>query len=206
MIDYQLQMKAHDEMQPGERLLWSDQPDPARHLKRNLAVSLFSIPWTAFAVFWTIAAAGFKVPDFSNFGIHIIFPLFGIPFVLVGLGMLTSPYRAFRKARRTVYAITNRRAMIIHFGRSKLVQSYFERDLNDFSRTERADGSGDIVFRTEETDNRRGNRRSNPIGFFGVKDVRGVERILQEALKKEADETESSREITDRIFREKSSL
>ena len=33
------------------------------------------------------------------------FPLFGIPIVLVGLGLLLSPFWAFHKATRTVYAV-----------------------------------------------------------------------------------------------------
>jgi hypothetical protein len=41
------------------------------------------------------------------------------------------------------------------------------------ARTERADGSGDIVF-FEET----GPKGSSRVGFYGVRDVRAVERLL----------------------------
>ena len=41
--------------------------------------------------------------------ISICFPLFGLPFVLIGLGMLTAPHWAKRKALRTAYAVTDRR-------------------------------------------------------------------------------------------------
>ncbi len=189
MIDYDLHTKTQDELEPGEKMLWSGQPDPKRLSRKALLISLFGIPWTAFALFWVVAAAGFKLPDFtfSSFsdGFHAVFPLFGIPFVLIGLGMFTAPYWAYRSAKRTVYAITNRRALVISFGRAKRVQSYFEQDISDISRVERADGSGNIVFRTEETTDRKGNARLNQIGFFGVPEVRRVERILLDAFKNE---------------------
>ncbi|MEW6207400.1 MAG: hypothetical protein AB1631_03470 [Acidobacteriota bacterium] len=187
MIDYDLQMKTQDEMEAGERLLWSDQPDPKRLSRRAILISLFGIPWTAFALFWVVAAAGFRLPDFSSFsdGFQAVFPLFGIPFVLIGMGMLAAPLWAYRSAKRTVYAITNRRALVISFGRAKKVQSYFEQDIGDINRTERADGSGNLIFRAEETTDNRGNVRLNQIGFFGVRDVRQVERILLDAFKNE---------------------
>lgn len=187
MIDYGLQMKTQNELEPGERLLWSGQPDPKRLSKKAILISLFGIPWTAFAIFWVVAAAGFKLPDFSSLsgGFQSVFPLFGIPFVLIGLGMFAAPYWVYRSAKRTVYAITNRRALVISFGRAKSVQSYFEQDVCDISRVERADGSGNIIFRTEETTDRKGNSRLNQIGFFGIPEVRRVERVLLDAFKNE---------------------
>ncbi len=187
MIDYHLQMKTQDELEAGEKMLWTGQPDPKRLSKKAILISLFGIPWTAFALFWVVAAAGFKLPDFSSLsdGFHAVFPLFGIPFVLVGLGMFTAPYWAYRSAKRTVYAITNRRALVISFGRSKRVQSYFEQDITDISRVERADGSGNLIFRTEETTDNKGNARLNQIGFFGISEVRQVEKILLDVFKNE---------------------
>ena len=46
-----------------------------------------------------------------------VMALFGLPFVLVGLGMLLAPFAAFRSARRTVYVLTNKRFMTITEGR-----------------------------------------------------------------------------------------
>ena len=88
------------ELAPGERVEWLDQPLPSRRAWSALPVVLFGIPWTAFSVFWVVAASGFKVPNFDHgFG---FFPLFGLPFVLIGLGMLSSPYWLSRMAARTV--------------------------------------------------------------------------------------------------------
>jgi hypothetical protein len=185
MMNFDLRHRVGAELESGERLLWSGQPDPRRSMIRSIPIVLFGIPWTAFAVFWTAGAAGFTLPDFDKPAelIFVLFPLFGVPFILVGLGMLTSPYWAYRKAQKTLYAVTDRRVLIASFGRSKKVESYFEQDIGDISRTERADGSGDIIFRTEEYTNRRGSQRTKAIGFWAVANVRQVERVMLDTFK-----------------------
>ena len=119
------------------------------------AVEKAGIPWTAFALFWMAGASGLL---FGGFGggngppgmgaFFICFPLFGIPFVLIGLGMLTSPFWAVRRAKRTCYALTDRRAILWEagwFGRIE-VRSYGPADLTRLRRVEYADGNGDLVF------------------------------------------------------------
>src|SRR6478609_3430837 len=103
-VSFKLQQLIHSELRPSEVLAWSSSPRPGRMALRALPLVLFGIPWTAFALFWIAGASGFKMPDFSHgFG---FFPLFGVPFVLIGFGMLTSPYWMRRKARRTAYVVT----------------------------------------------------------------------------------------------------
>ena len=48
-----------------------------------------------------------------------VMALFGLPFVLIGLGMLLAPFAAFRTARRTVYVVTSKRLMTINEGRTR---------------------------------------------------------------------------------------
>ena len=84
------------ELQPGERIIWVGQPIPSRIGRGTFAIFLFGIPWTAFAIFWIGAAAviGWKTEDGgtgSRF-FTLFFPLFGLPFVLVGIGMLSFPF------------------------------------------------------------------------------------------------------------------
>ena len=50
-------------------------------------------------------------------GAFMLFPLFGLPFLLVGLAMVSSPFLVGRKARRTACCVTNQRAMQIGFKR-----------------------------------------------------------------------------------------
>jgi hypothetical protein len=178
-IDYESQQMAQAQLEAGEQLLWHSRPDGRRFILGSIPIVLFGIPWTAFSLFWMAAASGFLFTKSGN-GIFSLFALFGVPFVLVGFGMLSSPYWVYRKMKLTVYALTNRRALIITGGRSKTIQSYSTKDIGIIERTERANGKGDIYFATVE-----GNKSTQRIGFLGISDVRRVERLLMDVFKKE---------------------
>jgi hypothetical protein len=130
------------------------------------------------------AASGFAFFD-SEPGWQSLFALFGLPFVLVGLGMMGSPYWLYRKAKSTVYALTNRRVMIITGGASKKIQSFAGKDIGIIERTERANGSGDVTFATITT-----SKNTHRVGFMGVQDSRRVERLLLDVFKKDKDSPE----------------
>ena len=178
---YELQSIVQNELREGEELRWSGQPLVGRFVLKSLPIVLFGIPWTAFAVFWICGASGFKVPDFSEGG-FAFFPLFGIPFVLIGLGMLSAPFWAARKARKTIYAVTNQRAIIFQGGRSVKVESFGRPNLNDISKRVRADGSGDLILERRVSvrhSRQNGSRESvKEIGFFGIERVDHVEDLI----------------------------
>ena len=140
-MDFESQQTAQAQLEPGERLLWHGKPDPKRGLLATIPLVLFAIPWTGFSVFWMAAASGLFFD--SEPGWMSLFELFGVPFVLIGLGMLTSPYWLYKKAKLTVYALTNRRAMIITGRATKKVQSFAASDMGLIERTERRDGRGE---------------------------------------------------------------
>jgi len=177
-IDFEAQQTAQAQLEAGERLLWYGRPDPKRQLRGSLIVMLFGIPWTAFALFWTGAASGLIWSD-EEFGWYSLFGLFGVPFVLVGLGMLTSPYWIYRNAQRTVYALSNRRAMIISGTPARKIQSFAGPDIDLIERTERANGKGDVMFATITT-----NKNIQRIGFTGINDARRVEQLLLDNFKR----------------------
>lgn len=165
------------ELRPHERLVWSGSPRPGRLARQALPVMLFAVPWTAFSLFWMYAATGF--------GEHLewpmlLFSLFGLPFVGVGVALLTSPYRAYRRASATLYAVTNERALIFEprGGGAMDVRSFPIAELGALRRVQRADGSGDLFF-AAHTYTLKGRQRSTDIGFLGVPDVRRVEELMQ---------------------------
>ena len=86
-IPRELEGKVNRELESGERILWMEQPIPRYFTAISTGAFLFAIPWTAFAVFWICGASGFRIPDFSKGGFSF-FPLFGLPFVLIGIAML----------------------------------------------------------------------------------------------------------------------
>ncbi len=170
------------ELAKGERLVWTGQPIPWRFSVSSLPFVLFGIPFTAFAFFWIAVAGAFRFPGAPGpFG---LFALFGIPFVIVGLGLLMSPFWMYLKARRTAYAITDRRALVIEpdlWGRI-IVRSFEPARLAVLFRTQHADGSGNLIFQREY---RLGGRRAwfVDIGFFAIPEVREAEERVRELMK-----------------------
>ena len=169
-----------NELQPGERVAWIGQPIPGRFARRGILIAIFGIPFTAFALFWTVTAA-FGTSHIGNPGgpaqLFRLFPLFGLPFVLAGLGLLSSPYWLHRKARRTAYVITDRRAVIFDpgFGRSSTIRSFEPDRLHDLRRVQNSDGTGDLVFERQWRTDGEGSRQSTDIGFLAIPNVQEVE-------------------------------
>jgi hypothetical protein len=96
------------ELQRGERLLWRGAPDPGRLLQpQDLYLIPFSLMWGGFAIFWEILAiSGSRKLTFL--------PVFGLPFVLVGLYIMFGRFAHRRWLRaRTAYGLTDKRAFAI---------------------------------------------------------------------------------------------
>ena len=172
------------EMGPDEQMRWFGQPRPGPFMLRSLGLVLFGIPWTAFALFWTAGAAGFQVPDLENPDWTLLFPLWGLPFIAVGLGMLSSPFWAFRRAIRTAYVVTNKRAVIMEGGRSRVIRSIEPEGFRNLVRRERSTGRGDVVFQAAQRSSGK-NRRQGEIAFVDIQNPRQVEELLRSMGKDE---------------------
>jgi hypothetical protein len=176
-----LQEKVHAELESGERICWLCAPTPRFFTRVSTGAFLFGIPWTAFAVFWTCCAVGFCLPDLSE-GIEgsDFFPLFGVPFILIGLGMFSSPLWAYRKALNTVYVITDRRAISIDGGWSTTIRSHNPSGLKEVFRRERKNGLGDVVIAGRAWRDSDGDRQLQEIGFLNIRDPKSVEQMLKD--------------------------
>ena len=128
------------ELRPGENLTWVGQPIPWRAAQKSLPLVLFAIPWTGFAIFWTCGAAGFQIPDFQNG--DGFFCLFGVPFILIGLGLFSSPFWSYRHSRNTVYCITDQRVLLITGGFQTTFRTFLPEALSQMERRQNRDGSG----------------------------------------------------------------
>ncbi len=174
------------QLDPGERLLWSGMPGAGRMAMSALPAALFGLPFTGFAAFWiAMAFAGTsRMPRTA--GPWALFPLFGVPFLLVGLGILTAPLWAVLAAGRTVYAVTDRRVLIITGWPMVAVQSFLPADIHDLMRVEGADGRGSLMFASRSWAGNNGVTRTSRIGFVGVADVRSVEELIRDHLQQKA--------------------
>jgi hypothetical protein len=114
------------------------------------------------------------------------FPMFGIPFIVNSLGMVSAPLWAYRKAGRTVYAISDKRLLILQGRTLRSVQAFDARRIGAIAHTTRPDGSGDVLFADEVGTycSRYGSYTSvTCIGFFGVPDVR-IERFVRDVAQR----------------------
>ncbi|HXU19222.1 MAG TPA: PH domain-containing protein [Verrucomicrobiae bacterium] len=174
------QFRAQSELESGETLAWSGTADPRRAAMSALPAALFGIPFAGFALFWmsqafraTNAMAGNSHNSFAS-GFKI-FPLFGIPFLLIGLSVTLMPLWAFLTGKKTVYAVTNKRVMVISGSKNRAVKSFTPADIASVEHRERPDGSGDIVLMTN-TLQRTGNNMVAPmkVALCGVPNVKQV--------------------------------
>ena len=177
---------AAKQIDSGERLLWSGTPKPSGIALSALPLTFMGILFSGFAAFW-IASAASATSGASGDGFPgAIFPLFGVPFLLIGLGMLLAPVWAYRSARSTVYAVTDRRVMVITAAKTVGVRSFTPDDIGDLVRVEGPDGYGTLKFgATPNLEVRDGMRLSLGV-FVGIPEVRRVEQLIRENLLQKA--------------------
>ena len=171
------------ELRNGEKLVWAEQPIPSQLVKSAYLLWLFFVPWTLFALFWTAGASGFQWPALDNIGVYSLFPLFGLPFILIGVYGLVMPFKMRKKAESTVYAITNQRLLIGHFPNAIELQIFFPKDVNRLTRFEKSDGSGNLIFSNQAYLDSDGGKNISKEGFYAVRDVKKVELLVEAFLK-----------------------
>jgi hypothetical protein len=159
-------------LDPGEKVLWTGRPHAGDFAtQRGLSALLFGLFWLALTG-WAAYGA------FEKGGLPF---LFASGFALIGLFIALTPAWRFYEAKHTVYALTNRRALIQVSGfnpsrRSVPLQQirFIEMRASD----EKDVGNiyfQDIVHTGEGTALHRE-------GFIAVPDAGNVERLLRRAI------------------------
>jgi Bacterial PH domain len=173
------QLRAQSELQSGESLYWTGTADPVRASLSALPAALFGIPFAGFAIFWITQA--YHATSMMSKSAHNsfasgfrVFPLFGLPFLLIGLGIVLAPVWALLKSGSTVYAVTNQRVMIISGGSTRSVKSVTPADIVSIDHRERPDGSGDIVIQTTGTMRTNNSVSQVKVALFGIPNVKQV--------------------------------
>lgn len=155
----------------GERVLWQA-GRIARIDPKTFGIYVFAVPWTAFALLWTTLAAAGAGAAFGSAGpLAWAFPLFGLPFIAVGLAMMAMPFYGYYTAAKTLYAITDRRLVRLTLGRSLKIESVPGERLGPMQRSERPDGSGSLSFAVGIGTDSDGDRMTER---FAMDDVPGV--------------------------------
>lgn len=171
-VRYRLDLALHRELQEGESIVWQGMK-LARVEPASFVIYLFAIPWTAFALFWmSMAAMATSASDGGILG--WAFPLFGLPFVAIGLGMMAVPFLAFFQRGRVLFAVTDRRVLKLSLGRELEVVSVPASRIGDIVRRESGDASGMVELSLSTTIIEYGGRRTSKMQVGRVDDVKGA--------------------------------
>ncbi|OJW13675.1 MAG: hypothetical protein BGO49_29545 [Planctomycetales bacterium 71-10] len=168
---------------PGESLLWSERPALPRMRRIRPIPLLFVAALTGLS---GVSLAGMLgVLHRESIPPEAVLIGFGLaPLVLGGLIAVDVARRSCGWAARrwalarTVYAMTDQRVIIGRYDATDGLRSYslIPGMIADTSPFEYADGTGDLVFEGVESSARRA------VGFFGIRRVRSVDRLLHETL------------------------
>ena len=129
---------------------------------------------------WTCSdtrVSGNKPGNAGRYGM-LAMSLFGIPFVLIGFGMLLGPFWVLRKGARTLYVLTNRRLTILEGGRTVSVVSIRPEEIVSTSRKEGPDGRGTLILQQGSYRDSDGDRQERKTELGVINDVRRVEQMV----------------------------
>jgi hypothetical protein len=181
LVTQRLRAALQAELAPGERLQWNGRPDPHR-LKAEFAVWAFAIPWTVFSCVWTgIAASPWLAgppSDGIGWGFGIAFPLFGLPFILVGFWMLRIPLASRTAARQTIYGLTDRRLIRVTAGKTRKVESVRLDRMGPIHCTTSADGWGTVSIQTGSHVDSDGDRVTDRFVAAAVPEAERLHRLI----------------------------
>ena len=129
LIDQDSFTAVQPDLTPGESVLWAGRPSSAVVFhKEDWLLIPFSLMWGGFAIFWEMTATGYWSPNSSPARAPGFFVLWGIPFVLIGQYLIWGRflYAAWKK-KRTYYAVTSRRVIVIQDGwKHQMASSYID--------------------------------------------------------------------------------
>ncbi len=169
----EVQAQIRKELQAGESLRWAARPHPKFFTEASKYDLFYAIPMVAFMGFWVFSQlnAGFT----NGAG---VFALLGVPPLLFGLWKLITPLFNYFRMRKTVYAVTNFRAMIF----APTLRSFYLEDLEVITRKAYRNGRGDIFFAYEVKQDRHGTHSIGK-GFENIEKPHEVEALLRKIEK-----------------------
>lgn len=171
----------------GRTVHWVGQSDARVAFWWTTLVWLFAVPWTAFAVGWELAVIGAlfsgasdTMPSAMRTGLSIIFPLWGLPFIAIGVVMLATPFWVARACRNTAHVIVGHELMDVTANRGRMVtvKRFNAREVRKIERTEKPDGSGTLKITTGWHKDSEGDKVENAERWIGIPDVGHVEALI----------------------------
>lgn len=200
-IDPRAAMKLQPEMMSGESVYWAGTPNPSVIFHSDdWAMVPFSLLWGGFAIFWEAGALGYWGKGLRGGGFSWFMAIWGIPFIVIGQYMIWGSflYDAWLK-RRTYYAVTNRRILILQEGWKRKTNSMYLESIPTIERDGTAIGTlwfgtkyPVIAGRGQKTRSMsRFEIKDVPV-FADIEDVGGVQRLVQDLRERARKESSSA--------------
>ena len=142
-IDSRAAQKVQPELISGESIHWAGMPNPRVIFHSDDWVAIpFALMWTGFFVFWEGAALGVWEKASRPGGSNTFMVLWGIPFLLFGNYMVWGRFLADAwLKRRTYYAVTNRRVLVLQEGWKRKTSTTFLEAIPKIEREGSATGT-----------------------------------------------------------------
>jgi len=178
-----------------ERILWQGQPDGMVIWTDLVSVkTVFGLIFAGFAAFWMLIAFSIGGAGGNAPGIFVLFPLFGLPFLAVGLNLAFGRifWDAYQR-RNTFYTLTSKAAYIAtkSFGKRQLKRheiltdkvSLEEGDVGSVWFAERVERQSASRHRAGRHSQTRGAYTLRiPIGFRRITEARQVYRLIRDTF------------------------
>lgn len=157
-------------LEKDESVRWAARPSALSVLRSKSALWRVGLPWLAF---WSgVYLAGWL--SWNWFA----------PFGLVGLALVAAPFIMLFESDKTIYAITSRRALIVHSGRRHEIVSVPFRDMDaELEVLETGGGAGHVYFSSGHSTKMRDTDYTGKLAFRDVANAHGVAMILDAARK-----------------------
>jgi hypothetical protein len=167
------------ELRPDEVALWHGW-QLGRVELRSFGIYVFAIPWTAFALMWTALAGGavFQMEDSGAGWLGWAFPLFGLPFIVVGLGMLAMPFAPVLQRGKVLFVVTGQRVLKLALGRELVVTTVPADRIGLIERREQSDGTGSLKLAIKIGKDSDGDRQTEYFELGAVEDVIGAQTAI----------------------------
>jgi hypothetical protein len=181
------------ELAAGETIAWAGQPKLGVILhKEDWYLIPFSLLWGGFALFWESGVSG--LGGFTRgASAPLFFQLWGIPFVLVGQYLIWGRFLyAAWLTRRTYYAATNRRVIVVQNGWQRQMASSYIDSVPTLIKEGGSNGTGILRFAPVQPmwSGRQGWGAWNSLSvgaipaFIDIEDVDSVYRLVSDLREK----------------------
>ena len=121
-----------------------------------------------------------NTPSGVQWSFGIVFPLFGLPFIGIGLTMLWLPFKVRRKAATTIFGLTDRRIVRVTAGRKRESASVMLDQMGPIDVSADADGYGSLRIQTGNRTDSDGDKVIDRFEVLAVPDVARLESLLLE--------------------------